>query len=236
MALLEVKELHVYYGMIHAIKGISFTVEKGEIVTLIGANGAGKTTTLHTITGLITPQGGEVFYNGKNITRLPGHALVKEGLAHVPEGRRVFASLTVLQNLMLGAYTRSSKEEIQETLEQVYSRFPRLAERTNQPAGTLSGGEQQMLAMGRALMCRPSMIVMDEPSMGLSPIYVNEIFDIIQSIHKSGTTVLLVEQNAKKALSIADRAYVLETGNISLSGSAADLMNDPKVKAAYLSE
>ena len=236
MALLEVKDLHVYYGMIHAIKGISFTVEKGEIVTLIGANGAGKTTTLHTITGLITPQGGEVFYNGKNITRLPGHALVKEGLAHVPEGRRVFASLTVLQNLMLGAYTRSSKEEIQETLEQVYSRFPRLAERKNQPAGTLSGGEQQMLAMGRALMCRPSMIVMDEPSMGLSPIYVNEIFDIIQSIHKSGTTVLLVEQNAKKALSIADRAYVLETGNISFSGSAADLMNDPKVKAAYLSE
>ena len=236
MALLEVKDLHVYYGMIHAIKGISFTVEQGEIVTLIGANGAGKTTTLHTITGLITPQGGEVFYNGKNITRLPGHALVKEGLAHVPEGRRVFASLTVLQNLMLGAYTRSSKEEIQETLEQVYSRFPRLAERKNQPAGTLSGGEQQMLAMGRALMCRPSMIVMDEPSMGLSPIYVNEIFDIIQSIHKSGTTVLLVEQNAKKALSIADRAYVLETGNISLSGSAADLMNDPKVKAAYLSE
>ena len=236
MALLEVKDLHVYYGMIHAIKGISFTVEKGEIVTLIGANGAGKTTTLHTITGLITPQGGEVFYNGKNITRLPGHALVKEGLAHVPEGRRVFASLTVLQNLMLGAYTRTSKEEIQETLEQVYSRFPRLAERKNQPAGTLSGGEQQMLAMGRALMCRPSMIVMDEPSMGLSPIYVNEIFDIIQSIHKSGTTVLLVEQNAKKALSIADRAYVLETGNISLSGSAADLMNDPKVKAAYLSE
>ena len=236
MALLEVKDLHVYYGMIHAIKGISFTVEQGEIVTLIGANGAGKTTTLHTITGLITPQGGEVFYNGKNITRLPGHALVKEGLAHVPEGRRVFASLTVLQNLMLGAYTRSSKEEIQETLEQVYSRFPRLAERKNQPAGTLSGGEQQRLAMGRALMCRPSMIVMDEPSMGLSPIYVNEIFDIIQSIHKSGTTVLLVEQNAKKALSIADRAYVLETGNISLSGSAADLMNDPKVKAAYLSE
>ena len=236
MALLEVKDLHVYYGMIHAIKGISFNVEQGEIVTLIGANGAGKTTTLHTITGLIRPQGGEVFYNGRNITYLPGHALVKEGLAHVPEGRRVFASLTVLQNLMLGAYTRSSKDEIQETLEQVYARFPRLAERKNQPAGTLSGGEQQMLAMGRALMCRPSMIVMDEPSMGLSPIYVNEIFDIIQSIHKSGTTVLLVEQNAKKALSIADRAYVLETGTISLSGSAADLMNDPKVKAAYLSE
>lgn len=236
MALLEVKDLHVYYGMIHAIKGISFHVEQGEIVTLIGANGAGKTTTLHTITGLLAPQGGEVFYNGKNITHIPGHALVKEGLAHVPEGRRVFASLTVLQNLMLGAYTRSSKEEINETLEQVYSRFPRLAERKSQPAGTLSGGEQQMLAMGRALMCRPSMIVMDEPSMGLSPIYVNEIFDIIQSIHKSGTTVLLVEQNAKKALSIADRAYVLETGTISLTGTAQELMNDPKVKAAYLSE
>ena len=236
MAELSFEHVSVGYGGTALIEDVNLRVEKGEIVTLIGANGAGKTTTLHTITGLINPQGGEVFYNGKNITHLPGHSLVKEGLAHVPEGRRVFASLTVLQNLMLGAYTRTSKEEVQETLEQVYHRFPRLAERKNQPAGTLSGGEQQMLAMGRALMCRPSMIVMDEPSMGLSPIYVNEIFDIIQSIHKSGTTVLLVEQNAKKALSIADRAYVLETGTISLSGSAADLMNDPKVKAAYLSE
>lgn len=235
-ALLEVKDLHVYYGMIHALKGISFTVQQGEIVTLIGANGAGKTTTLHTITGLLQARGGEVLYNGKNITHIPGHLLVREGLAHVPEGRRVFASLSVLQNLMLGAYTRSSKAEIAESLEEVYARFPRLAERKNQPAGTLSGGEQQMLAMGRALMSRPKMIVMDEPSMGLSPIYVNEIFDIIQSIHKSGTTVLLVEQNAKKALSIADRAYVLETGTISISGKASDLLDDPKVKGAYLSE
>ncbi|MGP1348871.1 MAG: ABC transporter ATP-binding protein [Stomatobaculum sp.] len=235
-ALLEVKELHVYYGMIHALKGISFSVEQGEIVTLIGANGAGKTTTLHTITGLLPPQGGSVFYSGKDITHTPGHLLVREGLAHVPEGRRVFASLSVLQNLMLGAYTRSSAEEIAVSLKEIYARFPRLAERRNQPAGTLSGGEQQMLAMGRALMSRPRMIVMDEPSMGLSPIYVNEIFDIIQSIHKSGTTVLLVEQNAKKALSIADRAYVLETGTISISGKASALLNDPKVKSAYLSE
>lgn len=235
-ALLEVKELHVYYGMIHVLKGISFSVEQGEIVTLIGANGAGKTTTLHTITGLLPPQGGSVFYSGKDITHTPGHLLVREGLAHVPEGRRVFASLSVLQNLMLGAYTRSSAEEIAVSLKEIYARFPRLAERRNQPAGTLSGGEQQMLAMGRALMSRPRMIVMDEPSMGLSPIYVNEIFDIIQSIHKSGTTVLLVEQNAKKALSIADRAYVLETGTISISGKASALLNDPKVKGAYLSE
>ncbi len=235
-ALLEVKELHVYYGMIHALKGISFSVGQGEIVTLIGANGAGKTTTLHTITGLLPPQGGSVFYSGKDITHTPGHLLVREGLAHVPEGRRVFASLSVLQNLMLGAYTRSSAEEIDVSLKEIYARFPRLAERRNQPAGTLSGGEQQMLAMGRALMSRPRMIVMDEPSMGLSPIYVNEIFDIIQSIHKSGTTVLLVEQNAKKALSIADRAYVLETGTISISGKASALLNDPKVKGAYLSE
>ena len=235
-ALLEVKELHVYYGMIHVLKGISFSVEQGEIVTLIGANGAGKTTTLHTITGLLPPQSGSVFYSGKDITHTPGHLLVREGLAHVPEGRRVFASLSVLQNLMLGAYTRSSAEEIAVSLKEIYARFPRLAERRNQPAGTLSGGEQQMLAMGRALMSRPRMIVMDEPSMGLSPIYVNEIFDIIQSIHKSGTTVLLVEQNAKKALSIADRAYVLETGTISISGKASALLNDPKVKGAYLSE
>ncbi len=235
-ALLEVRDLHVYYGMIHAIKGISFEVNQGEIVTLIGANGAGKTTTLHTVTGLIRPQNGKIFYNGKDITHIPGHELVKEGLAHVPEGRRVFAQLTVLQNLMLGAFTRNDKDGIQETLAEVYRRFPRLEERRNQPAGTLSGGEQQMLAMGRALMSRPKMIVMDEPSMGLSPIYVNEIFDIIRAIHESGTTVLLVEQNAKKALSIADRAYVLETGSISLSGSASDLLNDPKVRSAYLSE
>ena len=235
-ALLEVRDLHVYYGMIHAIKGISFDVNQGEIVTLIGANGAGKTTTLHTVTGLIRPQGGTISYNGKDITHIQGHELVKEGLAHVPEGRRVFAQLTVLQNLMLGAFTRNDKDGIQETLKEVYRRFPRLEERRNQPAGTLSGGEQQMLAMGRALMSRPKMIVMDEPSMGLSPIYVNEIFDIIRAIHEGGTTVLLVEQNAKKALSIADRAYVLETGKISLSGSASELLHDPKVRSAYLSE
>ncbi len=234
--ILDVQDLHVYYGVIHALKGISFHVDKGEIVTLIGANGAGKTTTLQTITGLIPVRSGQVFYNGKEITHTPGHRMVSEGLAHVPEGRRVFAQLTVLQNLMLGAYTRKDKDGIAETLATVYKHFPRLEERKNQVAGTLSGGEQQMLAMGRALMSKPEMIVMDEPSMGLSPIYVNEIFNIIEKIHASGVTVLLVEQNANKALAIADRAYVLETGNITIEGKAQDLANDPKVKAAYLSE
>ncbi len=234
--ILDVQDLHVYYGVIHALKGISFHVDKGEIVTLIGANGAGKTTTLQTITGLIPVRSGHVFYNGKEITHTPGHRMVSEGLAHVPEGRRVFAQLTVLQNLMLGAYTRKDKDGIAETLATVYKHFPRLEERKNQVAGTLSGGEQQMLAMGRALMSKPEMIVMDEPSMGLSPIYVNEIFNIIEKIHASGVTVLLVEQNANKALAIADRAYVLETGNITIEGRAQDLANDPKVKAAYLSE
>ena len=236
MAILEVKDLEVYYGVIQAIKGISFEVNQGEIIALIGANGAGKTTTLQTITGLIPPKAGHIMYNGKDITKLPGHKLVSMGVAHVPEGRRVFSQLTVLQNLKLGAYTRSDKNEIEENLKMVYSRFPRLEERKNQLAGTLSGGEQQMLAMGRALMSQPKLIVMDEPSMGLSPIYVNEIFDIIQKINKDGVTVLLVEQNAKKALSIADRAYVLETGNIVLSGDADKLMNDDSVKKAYLSE
>ena len=235
-ALLKVKDLHVYYGMIHAIRGISFEVNRGEIVTLIGANGAGKTTTLHTITGLLPSSGGEVIYNGKNITHVPGYQLVRRGLAHVPEGRRVFSQLSVLQNLELGAYTRRSKEEKAETLREIYRRFPRLEERKNQLAGTLSGGEQQMLAMGRALMSKPEMLVLDEPSMGLSPIYVNEIFDIIKSIHESGTTVLLVEQNAKKALSIANRAYVLETGTIRISGTAEALLNNTEVKSAYLSE
>lgn len=234
--MLEVRDLQVYYGMIHAIKGISFHVDKGEIVTLIGANGAGKTTTLQTITGLIPARSGQVSYKGKNITKIPGHKLVKDGIAHVPEGRRVFASLTVLQNLKLGAYTRSSRQELEDTLKMVYERFPRLEERKNQPAGTLSGGEQQMLAMGRALMSHPELIVLDEPSMGLSPIYVNEIFDIIKKINEDGVTVLLVEQNANKALTIADRAYVLETGTISLEGDASALLADPKVKAAYLSE
>ena len=208
----------------------------GEIIALIGANGAGKTTTLQTITGLIPSKSGHIVYDGKDITRMPGHKLVSMGMAHVPEGRRVFAQLTVLQNLKLGAYTRKDKAEIEETLKVIYSRFPRLEERKNQMAGTLSGGEQQMLAMGRALMSHPKLIVMDEPSMGLSPIYVNEIFDIIQKINGDGTTVLLVEQNAKKALSIAHRAYVLETGKIVLSGDAGELMNDDSVKKAYLSE
>ena len=236
MALLQVNNLEVYYGVIQALKGISFEVNQGEIIALIGANGAGKTTTLPTITGLLKAKSGSIVYDGADVTRTPGHKLVSMGLAHVPEGRRIFATLTVLQNLKMGAFTRKDKGEIEETLKMIYQRFPRLEERKNQMAGTLSGGEQQMLAMGRALMSHPKLIVMDEPSMGLSPIYVNEIFDIIQSINKDGTTVLLVEQNAKKALSIADRAYVLETGNIVLSGDASDLLNNDQVKKAYLSE
>ena len=235
-AILEVKDLQVYYGVIQALKGISFEVNQGEIIALIGANGAGKTTTLHTITGLIAAKSGSIVYEGTDVTRIPGYKLVGMGIAHVPEGRRVFSSLTVLQNLKMGAYTRKDKNELDETLKMIYRRFPRLEERKNQPAGTLSGGEQQMLAMGRALMSHPRLIVMDEPSMGLSPIYVNEIFDIIQKINGDGTTVLLVEQNAKKALSIANRAYVLETGNIVLSGDAGDLLNNDQVKKAYLSE
>ena len=236
MAILEVKDLEVYYGVIQAIKGISFEVNEGEIIALIGANGAGKTTTLQTITGLIPPKAGKILYEGQEITKIPGYKLVSMGIAHVPEGRRVFAERTVLENLKLGAYTRKDKGEIEETLKTIYKRFPRLEERKHQLAGTLSGGEQQMLAMGRALMSHPKLIVMDEPSMGLSPIYVNEIFDIIQEINKSGTTVLLVEQNAKKALSIAHKAYVLETGKIVLSGDAKELMEDDSVKKAYLSE
>ena len=236
MAMLEVKNMEVYYGVIQALKGISFEVNQGEIIALIGANGAGKTTTLHTITGLLKAKTGSIVYNGMDVTKTPGYKLVGMGLAHVPEGRRIFATLTVLQNLKMGAFTRKDKAEIDETLKMIYKRFPRLEERKNQMAGTLSGGEQQMLAMGRALMSHPKMIVMDEPSMGLSPIYVNEIFDIIQSINSDGTTVLLVEQNAKKALSIADRAYVLETGTIALSGDAKELMNNDQVKKAYLSE
>ena len=236
MAMLEIKDLEVYYGMIQAIKGISFEVNEGEVIALIGANGAGKTTTLHTISGLITPKHGSVTFEGKDITKTPAHRIVYAGMAHVPEGRRVFASLSVLQNLKLGAYTRNNKDEIEETLKMVYEHFPRLEERKNQLAGTLSGGEQQMLAMGRALMSRPRIILMDEPSMGLSPIFVNEIFDIIKQVSASGTTVLLVEQNAKKALSIADRGYVLETGRIVLEGRAQDLLNDESVKKAYLGE
>jgi branched-chain amino acid transport system ATP-binding protein len=236
MAMLEVKDLHVYYGMIHAIKGVSFEVNEGEIIALIGANGAGKTTILHTVSGLLRPKQGSILFEGTELTKVPAHKVVSLGMAQVPEGRRVFSQMTVLQNLKMGAYTRSDKDELEQTLERVYKRFPRLEERRNQPAGTLSGGEQQMLAMGRALMSHPKIILMDEPSMGLSPILVNEIFDIIKSVNAAGTTVLLVEQNAKKALNIADRAYVLETGNISMSGKASDLMNDDAVKKAYLGE
>ena len=236
MAMLEVKDLEVYYGVIQAIKGISFHVDKGEIIALIGANGAGKTTTLHTVTGLISPKNGHVLFEGKDITKIPAHKIVSMGMAHVPEGRRVFAELSVYENLKMGAYTRKDKNEIEESLKNVYKRFPRLEERKNQMAGTLSGGEQQMLAMGRALMSKPKIILMDEPSMGLSPIMVNEIFDIIRSVSESGTTVLLVEQNAKKALSIADRAYVLETGSIVLEGKAKDLLEDDSIKKAYLGE
>ena len=236
MAILEVKDLEVCYGVIQAIKGISFEVNQGEIIALIGANGAGKTTTLQTITGLIPSKAGTITYEGKDITKIPGYKLVGMGIAHVPEGRRVFAELSVLQNLKLGAYTRNDKNEMEETLKEIYERFPRLEERKNQPAGTLSGGEQQMLAMGRALMSKPRIILMDEPSMGLSPIFVNEIFDIIQKVSAGGTTVLLVEQNAKKALSIADRGYVLETGKIVLEGKASELLNDESVKKAYLGE
>ncbi|MEE1243357.1 ABC transporter ATP-binding protein [Frisingicoccus sp.] len=236
MAMLKVTDLQVYYGVIQALKGISFEVNEGEVIALIGANGAGKTTILHTITGLIEAKAGTVEFEGKDITKMPGHKIVTLGMAHVPEGRRVFADLTVLENLKMGAYTRTDKNEIAESLAMVYKRFPRLEERKNQLAGTLSGGEQQMLAMGRALMSKPKIILMDEPSMGLSPIFVNEIFDIIREVSESGTTVLLVEQNAKKALSIADRAYVLETGNIVLEGDAKEMMNDESVKKAYLGE
>lgn len=236
MSMLEVKDLQVNYGMIQAIKNVNFHVEEGEVVALIGANGAGKTTILHTVSGLLTPVHGSVMFDGTDITKIPGHKIVSMGMAHVPEGRRVFANLSVLQNLKMGAFTRKDKNEIEESLRYVFSHFPRLDERRKQMAGTLSGGEQQMLAMGRALMSKPRIILMDEPSMGLSPIFVNEIFDIIQTVSKSGTTVLLVEQNAKKALSIADRAYVLETGNIVMEGKASELLDNENIKKAYLGE
>lgn len=236
MAMLEIKNLQVYYGVIQAIKDVSFEVNEGEVIALIGANGAGKTTILHTITGLIEAKSGEVMYEGVNLQKIPAHNIVPLGMAHVPEGRHVFAQLSVYENLLMGAYTRKDKNEIQETLNTIYKRFPRLLERKGQLAGTLSGGEQQMLAMGRALMSHPKIILMDEPSMGLSPLFVSEIFDIIKEISASGTTVLLVEQNAKKALSIADRAYVLETGKIVLSGDAKEMMNNDSIKKAYLGE
>ncbi len=236
MAMLEVKGLNVYYGMIHAIKDASFEVGEGEVVALIGANGAGKTTILHTVTGLLHAKSGSVTFEGQELTHTPAHKIVSMGISHVPEGRRVFSDLSVYENLMMGAYTRSDKAEIAQSLEMVYERFPRLKERRSQPAGTLSGGEQQMLAMGRALMSSPRLLLMDEPSMGLSPLFVSEIFKIIEEVSAQGVTVLLVEQNAKKALSIADRAYVLETGKVVMAGLASELMNNDAIKAAYLGE
>ncbi|MBO5999460.1 MAG: ABC transporter ATP-binding protein [Lachnospiraceae bacterium] len=232
--MLKVENLKVQYGMIEAIKGISFEVGDGEIVTLIGANGAGKTTTMHAISGLVKPSAGSIMLDDKELTKTAPHKIVEMGLAQVPEGRRVFAQQTVEENLSLGAYTRKDKEGIEKDLEEVFTLFPRLKERRTQTAGTLSGGEQQMLAMGRALMAKPSIVLMDEPSMGLSPLLVSEIFRIIEEINKKGTTVLLVEQNAKRALAIADRAYVLETGRITLSGTGEELANDERVKKAYL--
>lgn len=236
MALLEVNNLEVHYGVIKALKNVSFEVNEGEIIALIGANGAGKTTTLQTISGILPVTSGNIILNGQDITKVPAHKIVKLGISQVPEGRRVFSQLSVLDNLKMGAFIRNDKDQIEADLENIYKRFPRLFERKNQLAGTLSGGEQQMLAMGRALMSNPKILLLDEPSMGLSPILVSEIFDIIKSINDSGVTVLLVEQNAKKALSIANRAYALETGNVVVSGKASELINDDKIKKAYLGE
>ncbi|MDQ7820455.1 MAG: ABC transporter ATP-binding protein [Armatimonadota bacterium] len=234
MALLEVDSLHVYYGQIHALKGISLTVEPGEIVTLIGANGAGKSTTLNTISGLLRPRQGRITLAGEDLAALPPHEIVRRGVVQVPEGRRIFGQLTVLENLSMGAYTRTDRDGIQEDLERVFTLFPRLKERRHQVAGTLSGGEQQMLAIGRALMARPRVLLMDEPSMGLAPVLVEQIFETITSINRQGTTVLLVEQNAYMALQIAHRGYVLQTGEIVLSGSARELQADEDVRRAYL--
>jgi branched-chain amino acid transport system ATP-binding protein len=231
--MLKVNDIHVYYGAIHAIKGVSFEVNDGEIVTLIGANGAGKTTTLNTVAGLLRAKSGNVEFMGQDLHSVPAHKVVAQGLALVPEGRRVFLQMTVEENLEMGAYTQGGAT-IAPGLEKVYEQFPRLKERRRQIAGTLSGGEQQMLAMGRALMSRPKLLMLDEPSMGLAPILVEQIFEIIQSLHKAGTTILLVEQNAQMALSVADRGYVLETGKIVATGTGADLLNDEAVKKAYL--
>ncbi len=234
--LLEVKDLQVSYGAIAALKGISFEVDEGEIVTLIGGNGAGKSTTLRSISGLVRPRSGSIVLRGQDITRTPSHKIVSRGISHCPEGRRPFSNLSVRENLLLGAFTQKEGKETAESLERVFVRFPRLRERVGQLAGTLSGGEQQMLAMGRALMSRPQLLLLDEPSMGLSPILVQQIFDIIREINQAGTSILLVEQNAYMALSVAKRAYVLETGSVALSGSAAQLRSDPKVRAAYLGD
>lgn len=233
--ILEVNNLVISYGAIRAVKGISFTVNEGEIITLIGANGAGKTTTLKTISGLIRPEEGEIIFKGKNITEVPPHKIVDLGICQVPEGRGIFTNLTVQENLTLATYTRNkNKEELNRDYERVFSIFPRLFERRKQPAGTLSGGEQQMLAVGRSLMTKGELLLLDEPSMGLAPVLVDEIFRVIAEINKTGTTILLVEQNAYKALEIANRAYVLETGNVVVSGNSADLKKDEKVKKAYL--
>lgn len=232
--MLKVENLHVYYGAIHALKGVALEVGQGEIVTLIGANGAGKSTTLKTISGLKKPGNGEIIFNGQEIGGKKAQEIVKTGIVQVPEGRRIFANMSVFENLELGAFLRNDKQGIQEDLNKVFDRFPRLAERKNQSAGTLSGGEQQMLAMGRALMARPKLLLLDEPSMGLSPILVQEIFSLIKDINETGTTVLLVEQNAHMALSIADKAYVLETGKIVLSGKAKELAESEEIKKAYL--
>ncbi|MBQ7867347.1 MAG: ABC transporter ATP-binding protein [Clostridia bacterium] len=233
MSLLKVDNIHVYYGAIHAIKGISFEVEEGEIVTLIGANGAGKSTTLNTIAGLLKPREGSITFDGKNITGMHASKMVYNGMALCPEGRRIFQQMTVRENLEMGGFSRPNSE-IEPSIEDVFNRFPRLSEREKQIAGTLSGGEQQMLAMGRALMSKPKLLMLDEPSMGLAPILVEQIFDIIKELHEAGTTILLVEQNASMALSIADRAYVLGTGQISMSGPAAEVLADDRVRAAYL--
>lgn len=234
MALLEVRDLEVFYGVIQALKGISFDVTEGEIVTLIGANGAGKTTTMQTIMGLIQAAKGTVTFDGQPITNLPAHKIVSLGLSQVPEGRRIFQELTVEENLLLGAYLKRDKEEIRSDMEHVFSKFERLKERRRQVAGTLSGGEQQMLAMGRAMMQRPRIVMLDEPSMGLSPILVDQVFEIIKEWHNEGATILLVEQNAGKSLAISDHAYVLENGSIVLSGTGAELMASEEVKKAYL--
>ncbi len=234
--LLEVQDLSVYYGAIHALQGVSFTVGEGEIVTLIGANGAGKSTTLKTLSGLLKPKGGTVRFKDQDLLNVPAEKIVRRGVVHVPEGRKIFGTLTVEENLEMGAYSRSDKQEIAQTLERVFQSFPRLKERLHQLGGTLSGGEQQMLAVGRALMAKPSLLLLDEPSMGLSPILVEEIFRIIQEINKQGVSILLVEQNAFMALQVANRGYVLETGAIALAGSATELANDPKVRAAYLGD
>ena len=231
--ILKVDDINVYYGSIHAIKGISFEVEEGEVVTLIGANGAGKSTTLNTISGLLRSKTGSIEFMGQSLAKVPSHKIVERGLAQVPEGRRIFLQMTVEENLQMGAYTRSGAG-IDQDLEKVYTYFPRLMERRRQIAGTLSGGEQQMLAMGRALMSHPKLLMLDEPSMGLAPILVEQIFEIIQNLHKAGTTILLVEQNAQAALSVADRGYVLETGKIVTTGTGTELLASPAIKKAYL--